>query len=129
MSTERMEHLSRRERQIMDVVYERGSATAHEVQETLEDAPSYSSVRTLLGILVDKGHLKRVKDETKYRYEPVFARSLVAKTELNRVLRTFFKGSVETAVLTLVSESEANLTPDELTRIETMIQKAKESGR
>ena len=86
-------------------------------------------MRTLLGILVEKGHLKRVKDETKYRYEPVFARSQVAKTELNRVLRTFFKGSVETAVLTLISESESHLTPDELTRIEMMIQKAKESGR
>ena len=129
MNTDRMEHMSRRERQIMDVVYERGSATAHDVQEALDDAPSYSSVRTLLGILVDKGHLKRIKDETKYRYEPVYARSQVAKTELNRVLRTFFKGSVETAVLTLISESESNLTPDELARIELMIQKAKESGR
>lgn len=123
------ENLSRRERQIMDVVYRKGNATAPEVMAELDEAPSYSAVRTFLGILVEKGHLVRKKAGLRYVYTPTMARSAAAKSELTRVLRTFFNGSVESAVMSLLQESETELSDTELERLAAMIQEAREGGR
>ncbi len=118
--------LSRRERQIMDIVYEKGRAAAADVQAALPDPPSYSSVRTLLGILETKGHLKHIKDGPRYVYLPTRPRANAAKTALRQVMQTFFGGSVEQTVATLLSVSETPLSAEESARLSALIENAKE---
>src|SRR5690242_2866945 len=98
MSAKPEDHLSRRERQIMDVVYARGEVTAGQVRAELPDAPSNTAVRTLLRILEEKGHLKHRQDGLRYIYQPSRRRGTVGRSALARVLRTFFDGSLEKAV-------------------------------
>ena len=119
--------LSRRERQIMDIVYQQGRAAAAEVQAALPDPPSYSSVRTLLGILETKGHLKHVKDGPRYVYLPTRPRANAAKTALRQVMQTFFGGSVEQTVATLLSVSDTPLSAEESARLSALIESAKEN--
>jgi len=119
--------LSRRERQIMDIVYREGRAAAADVQAALPDPPSYSSVRALLGILETKGHLKHIKDRARYVYLPTRPRSNAAKSALRSVMQTFFGNSVEQTVATLLSVSDAPLSPEELARLSALIDNAKES--
>jgi len=117
--------LSRRERQIMDIVYQQGQAAAADVRAALPDPPSYSSVRALLGILETKGHLKHIKDGARYVYLPIRPRSNAAKSALRSVMQTFFGNSVEQTVATLLSVSDTPLSPEELARLSALIDNAK----
>lgn len=117
--------LSRRERQIMDIIYRQEKATAADVLAALPDPPSYSSVRALLGVLESKGHLRHVKDGARYVYLPVRSRRGAAKSALQQVMQTFFAGSVEQTVATLLSVSDAPLSEDEWERLSALIDRAK----
>src|SRR5208282_6067812 len=117
--------LTRREREIMDILYRRGRASAHEVLEDLADAPSYSAVRALLRLLEERGHVKHVEDGQRYVYSPAVARGDARKSALAHVVKTFFAGSVEEAVATLVESSRAKLSPEELDRLSDLIDRAK----
>lgn len=121
--------LTRREREIMDILYRRGQATAAEVLEDMEDPPSYSSVRTLLRILEDEGHVKHVQDGPRFVYSPKVARNEARKSALSHVVATFFEGSVEEAMVALVESSRSKLSPDELDRLAQLIARAKKEGR
>jgi len=118
---------TRREREIMDILYKRGRATAAEVLEDMTNAPTYSAVRALLRILEDEGHIKHVQDGPRYIYLPAVARTDARKSALTHVVETFFDGSVEEAVATLVERSR--LSKDELERLSQLIAKAKKEGR
>ena len=117
--------LSRRERQIMDAIYAAGSATAAQVGEALPDAPSNSAVRTLLRILVEKGHLKQRRDGQRYVYRPTRSRPQAARGALRRVVQTFFDGSVEQAVAGLLDSADKQLSDEELDRLRQMIDDAR----
>ncbi len=121
--------LTRREREIMDILYRRGRATAAEVLEDMADPPTYSAVRALLRILEDEGHIKHVQDGPRYIYLPAVARSDARKSALSHVVATFFDGSVEQAVAALVESSRTKLSKDELDRLAQLIDKAKKEGR
>lgn len=122
------DRLSRRERQILDTLFARGPSTVAEVQESLADPPSYNAVRTLLGILEEKGHVRHSKDGRRFVYEPIAAHQTVASAALRKVVDTFFGGRVERAVSTLLTESETALTADEIARLEALIASAREEG-
>lgn len=122
-------HLSRRERQIMDVIYAAGHATAAEVMKNLPKAPGYSAVRAMLRILEHKGHLKHEKDGPRYVYLPVVPRDKARRSVLEQLVHTFFDGSVEGAVAALLDISETRLSDEELDRLASLIAKAKREGR
>jgi predicted transcriptional regulator len=121
--------LTRREREIMDILYRRERATAAEVLEDMTNAPTYSAVRALLRILEDEGHIKHVQDGPRYVYLPAVARNDARKTALSHVVATFFDGSVEDAVVALVESSRSKLSKEELERLAQLIAKAKKEGR
>jgi len=123
------QHLSRRERQIMDIIYARGEAAAAEVHEALPDPPSYSAVRTLLRILEEKGHLKHREDGPRYIFLPTETRAKASKSALKRVVQTFFDGSLSNAVAALVDAEGGKLSAEELQRIEAIIAAAKKKTR
>jgi len=123
------QHLSRRERQIMDIIYARGEAAAAEVHEALPDPPSYSAVRTLLRILEEKGHLKHREDGPRYIFLPTETRAKASKSALKRVVQTFFDGSLSNAVAALVDAEGGKLSAEELQRIEVIIAAAKKKTR
>ena len=118
--------LSRRERQIMDIIYQQERAAAAEVLAALPDPPSYSSVRALLGVLEAKGHLRHVKDGARYVYLPTRPRQNAAKSALQQVMQTFFSGSVEQTVATLLSTADTPLSDEACERLSALIDKAKE---
>ena len=122
------ETLSRRERQIMDIVYRQEKATAADVLAALPDPPSYSAVRALLGILEAKSHLRHLKDGARYVYLPTRPRQNAARSALHQVVQTFFAGSVEQTVATLLSVSDAPLSQPEWERLSALIDRAKENG-
>lgn len=128
MSRTPAHQLSRRERQIMDIVYAQGEASVAEVLAALPDPPSYSAVRALLAILLDKGHLKHRSEQGRYIYSPTRRRAQVGRSALRRVLDTFFEGSLEKAVAALLQGSDAHLSPAELQRLEQLIQQARKEG-
>ncbi len=117
--------LSRRERQIMDVIYARGEATAAEIQEAMPDAPSYSAVRALLRILEEKRALKHREDGPRYVYLPTQPAEQARRSALKRVVSAFFEGSLASAVASLVDADGGKLDPEELRRLEAIIKKAK----
>ena len=117
--------LSRREREIMDIVYTRGEASAADVSAALADPPSYSSVRALLRILEEKGHLKHREDGPRYVFLPTEPRAKASRSALRRVVETFFDGSLSGAVAALVDGEGARLSAEELKRIEAIIKQAK----
>jgi predicted transcriptional regulator len=121
--------LTRREREIMDILYRRGRATAHEVLEDLADPPSYSAVRALLRLLEERGHVKHVEDGPRYVYSPAVARGDARRSALAHVVKTFFAGSVEQAVAALVEPGKTKLSPEELDRLSALIDRAKQEGR
>ena len=121
--------LSRRERQIMDVIYERGRASVAEVLEVLPDPPSYSAVRTLMGILKEKGHLNTTKDGNRYIYSPRRARSRAGKSALHRVVNTFYEGSLTGAVAGLLEGSDTKLSDEEFDRLSKLIEEARKERR
>jgi predicted transcriptional regulator len=124
-----LQALSRRERQIMEIVYREGRATATEVLERLPDPPGYSAVRALLRILENKGHLKHVLEGTHYVYLPTVSTERARRTALKRLLETFFEGSAEKAVAALISISRNEITGEELDRLARLIDDAREEGR
>jgi predicted transcriptional regulator len=122
--------LSRRERQIMDIIFRRGRATAAEVMEELPGNPSYSTVRTQLRVLEEKGHVRHDEEGLKYVYLPVMARHTARKSALRHLIETFFDGSAEKAVAALLGGEGSKLSEDELNRIAELVDKTrKESGR
>lgn len=121
--------LSRRERQIMDIIYRRGRAAAAEVLEDLPDPPSYSAVRALLRILEEKGHLEHEQEGPRYVYRPTVPRDEARESALERLLRTFFDGSAEQAVAALLDMSSADLSEAELARLAELIEQARREGR
>lgn len=121
--------LSRREQQIMDIVYARGEASAAEIHAALPDPPSYSAVRALLAILLEKGHLKHRSEKGRYIYAPTRRRAQAGRSALRRVLDTFFDGSLEKAVAALLQGADARLSEDELKRLGELIQQARKEGR
>src|SRR5580693_5727819 len=123
------QRLSRRERQIMDVLHSRGHATAAEIHQSLPDAPSYSAVRALLRILEQKGHAKHRQEGPRYVYVATEPRARARRSALRRVLSTFYGGSVEEAVAGLLEAADTRLTEEEMNQIQSLINKAKEEGR
>ena len=122
--------LSRRERQIMDILYQRGQATAAEVLANLPDAPSYSTVRTLLRVLKDKGHVQQKHDGPRYVYTPTVPHQKAKRRALQNVIATFFEGSADKAMATLVDMASAkNLSPAELKRLKSLIERAREGDK
>jgi predicted transcriptional regulator len=121
--------LSRRERQIMDAVYRLGKATAAEIREAIPDPPTYTAIRTHLGILHEKGHVRYESDGARYVYEPVVPKDEMGKSAIDGVLRTFFEGSVERVVATLLDRDETQLTPEQLDRLAEIIEQARREGR
>lgn len=122
-------HLSRRERQIMDIIYRLGSATAAEVRERLPEAPSYSAVRALLRILEEKGHLRHRVEGQRYVYVPTLNRTKARRSAVTHVLQTFFNGSVEQAMAALLDVSRDRLSDEELENVARMIEEARKEGR
>jgi len=120
--------LTRRERQIMDIVYARGQATVADVLEALPDPPSYSSVRTLLRLLEEKGQLRHEEVGPRYVYAPTIPRDQARRSALRNVLQTFFDGSTEDAVATLL-DLDARSRRTDLDRISALIDKARKEGR
>ena len=120
--------LSRRERQIMEIVYRKGSATAAEVHAELPDAPTYSAVRALLRILEDKGHLRHREDGQRYVYSATVPRDRARRSALQRVVGTFFGGSVTDAVAALLDLEPGTLDEDELERLAALVAEAKQKG-
>ena len=119
--------LSRRERQILDILYAKGSATAAEVRATLPDPPSYSAVRALLRILEEKGHATHETRGTRYVYLPSVPRESARNSALTRIVQTFFDGSAAQAAAALVDSG--SLSDDDLTRLSEMIERARKEGR
>jgi BlaI family transcriptional regulator, penicillinase repressor len=121
--------LSRRERQIIDVLYRRGRATAAEVMADLPGDPSYSTVRTQLRVLEAKGHVRHEDDGQRYVYSPAVPRGTVRRSALKHLVETFFDGSVEQTVAALLGADAARLSEAELERIAELIEKARKEGR
>lgn len=129
MSKQAQVTLSRREQQIMEIIYRRGQATATEVMENLPDAPGYSAVRALLRVLEEKGHLRHAQKGPRYIYTPTVARERAKRSALQRVLQTFFDNSTEEAVAALLDLSQTRLSDEELGRMERLIKQARKEGR
>jgi BlaI family penicillinase repressor len=121
--------LSRRERQIMEIVYRKGSATAAEVHAEMADRPSYSTVRALLRVLEGKGHLRHREEGPRYVFSPTVPRDRARRGALQRVVGTFFAGSVSDAVATLLDLESARLDDDELDRLSALVAEAQQKGK
>jgi len=119
--------LSRRERQILDILYAKGSATAAEVKGSLPDPPSYSAVRALLRILEEKGHARHETEGTRYVYLPSVPRESARNSALTRIIQTFFEGSAAQAAAALVDSG--SLSDEDLTRLSDLIDRARKEGR
>jgi BlaI family penicillinase repressor len=121
-------NLSRRERQIMDILYQRGRASASEIHEALPEPPTYSAVRAKLRVLEEKGHVRHEEESLHYVYLPTVARETARRSALRHMLATFFQGSVEEAVAALLDLSAADLSKQDLDRISNLIEEAKKEG-
>jgi len=120
-----MDPLSRRERQIMDILYQHHSATANEVLAALPDPPSSSAIRTLLRILEEKGHVRHTQDGLRYVYAPTHPPQNAAQQALSHLVQTFFGGSVERVVAALVAPTDGRLSAEELDRLTGLIEQAR----
>jgi BlaI family transcriptional regulator, penicillinase repressor len=129
MPTQPETHLSRRERQIMDILYARGQASVAEVRQVLADAPGYSAVRALMRIMEEKGHLKHRNEGARYIYLPTRNRKAVSRAAASRLLATFFDNSVEQAVAALLEARREKPSQDELQRLAHLIDQARKEGR
>ncbi len=123
------ETLSRREREMMNIIFRTGKATATEVLEGMSDPPSYSAVRATLRVLEQKGHLKHQHDGARYVYTTTVNKDKARKSALDQLLTTFFDGSAANVVATLLENSKDDMTPDELDRLSSMIDNARKEGR
>ena len=122
-------HLSRRERQIMDLLYQGGRLTAAEVHQRLPDAPSYSAVRALLRVLEQKGHVRHQEEGLRYVYLPRLTRDKAKRSALRHLVETFFDGSRGQAAAALLDGSAGDLSEKELERIAGLVEKARREGR
>lgn len=122
-------HLSRRERQIMDVIYQRGMASAADVMKDLPEAPGYSAVRAMLRVLEEKGHLKHERRGRKYVFSATVSREKARRPALKRLLQTFFAGSTEEAVAALLDLNASSLSEEEWNRLADLIDQARKEGR
>lgn len=118
-------YLSRRERQIMEILYRRGQASVAEVLEAMPDPPSYSAVRAMLRILEEKDHLKHKQVGRKYVFAPKVAREKAQQSAISNLLYTFFDGSVEQAVASLLDLNAQKLSDDDLNRLSQLIEQAR----
>ena len=121
------QNLSRRERQIMDALYQAGRATAADIRAAIPDAPSYSAVRTMLRILEEKGHVRHELDGPRYVYLPTVARDKVKRSALRHLINTFFDGSAAQAMAALVELSPKDLKEEEAARLKRMIDAARKN--
>ena len=122
-------YLSRREREIMDIVYARGQASAAEVLEDMPDLLTRSSVRTMMRILEEKGHLKHKKKSREFIYQPVNPRKRAGQSAMRRVLTTFFDGSLEKAVAAHMADPGAELSPAEIKQLAKLIRQVQRKGK
>ena len=129
VSKNKLNNLSRRERQIMDVIYQVGSASVSEVMERIPDPPGYSAVRALLRVLEDKSLVRHHQDGPRYVYTPTVSHNKARQSALQQMLSTFFEGSTERAMAALLDLSSTNLSPEELDRLAGLIERAREEGR
>ena len=120
--------LSRRERQIMDILFRRGRATAAEVMAELPGEPSYSTVRTQLRVLEEKGHVRHEEEGLRYVSVPAVARTAARKSALRHLVETFFDGSPENVVAALLGGEGSRLSDEELQRIADLVAKARKEG-
>ena len=120
--------LSRRERQIMDVLYRKGSATAAEIMAEIPDPPGNSAVRAMLRVLEEKKHIRHEAKDLRYVYMPVVPREKARRSAVTHLVQTFFDGSTEQAVAALLNVSE-DLKPEDLDRLAALIEKARKEGR
>ena len=123
------QHLSRRERKIMDVLHAKESATAAEVRAALPDAPGYSAVRALLRILEEKGYARHREEGARYVYMPRVSKQAASRSALKRVVATFFQGSVTQTMAALLEKADRELTDSELNQLEQIIKQARKEGR
>jgi predicted transcriptional regulator len=121
--------LSRREREVMDVLYRMGEGTVAEVMDELADPPSYSAVRSTLRILEEKEHVAHREDGPRYVYVPAVARETARRAALNHVVDTFFDGSADHALVTLLRRSDLELSEKQIQRLAREIRQAREEGR
>ncbi len=128
-SASKLPPLSRRERQILDVLYRRGEGTVAEVRDELADPPSYSGVRALLRILETKGHVVHAEDGPRFVFRPAVSRDRARESALHHMVRTFFDGSKAGAVAALLDLDSDQLSEDDLERLRTMVEKARKEGR
>jgi len=124
-----MTDLSRRERQIMDFLYQRGRAGVSEVLAGIPDPPSYSAVRAMMRTLEEKGHVRHIEDGRAYIYEPIVRKDDARQGALSHLLKTFFDGSTEKAVAALLDLKSQHLTKEELDRVSKLVDAAKSEGR
>jgi BlaI family penicillinase repressor len=129
MKTKTDPDLSRRERQIMDVLFSRGRATGQEIQEGLPDHPNYSSVRTILRVLERKGYVRHVEEGLRYVYEPTVPRQAASRSALQRIIRTFFDGSAKETVAALLDPAAFHLSDEELKELARIIDRAKKERK
>ena len=125
----RLQSLSRREREIMDIVFGAGTATATEVRDRMVDAPSYSAVRATLSVMEQKGVLRHEHDGKRYVYKPTLHPSRARRNAVEHLVNTFFDGSAAGAVLTLLEEPGAEIAPEDLDRMARLIERARKEGR
>jgi BlaI family transcriptional regulator, penicillinase repressor len=121
-------HHSRRERQIVEILYRIGRASTAEVLDAMDDPPSYSAVRATLRLLEGKGHVKHTRDGRRYLYQPTTEPARARRSALRNLLRTFFDGSIEHAVASMLDMKSRTLTPDELDRLSALIDEARKEG-
>ncbi len=129
MKNKLITHLSRRERQIMDIIYQQGEATVAEVRNYLPDPPSYSSVRALLSVLKKKGYLKHKEQGRRYIYYPTVALDRVKRSALKHLMETFFDDSAERVMAALLNIRGVDLSEKELERMARLIEEAKKEGK
>jgi predicted transcriptional regulator len=121
--------LTRRERQIMDILYRDGSATVAEVVAQMTDPPSYSAVRATMNVLEEKGHVRHRQDGPRYVYLPAVPRDRARRAALNHLLQTFFDGSPESAVVALLEMSDTTLSATDFERLASEVRRARQEGR
>jgi len=126
---QRLAKLSRRERQCLDVLFQRGQATVADVQEALVDAPSYSAVRATLNVLVDKGHAQHKQDGPRYLYLPAIPAGSARSAAVQHLIQTFFGGSAEEAAVALLESSDTQVSRDAIERLTRSIHSARKEGR
>ncbi|MCC6862460.1 MAG: BlaI/MecI/CopY family transcriptional regulator [Bryobacterales bacterium] len=121
--------LSRRERQIMEILYRRGKLPVSAIREEMQDAPSYSAVRSLLRVLEEKGHVKHQAEDLKYVYMPVVHADKARRSAVKHLMTTLFGDSPEQVVAALLDVASKRLTREELDRMAAMIEKARQEEK